>query len=115
MKVREPGGLAEVGALAGHLKMEPLLRMVFLGEGGEGDFVFGVVLLHQIFDDGARFEDGNVCVGVADCGNAAAKDRLGQVFFSFCVWLRLKEEKSFYRPLGFTSVYGCSLTDLLSR
>lgn len=82
MKVGEPGGLAEVGALAGHLKMEPLLGMIFFGEGVEGDLVFGVVLLHQIFHNGAGFENSNVCVGVVDCGNAAAKDTLGKFLLS---------------------------------
>lgn len=71
--VREPGCLTEVRALAGHLKMKPLLCMVLLGEGGERDDVFGVVLLHQVFDNGAGFEDGDVCVRVLDCGDAAVK------------------------------------------
>ena len=31
---RLPGGLAEVGTLAGYLEEEPLLQVVFFGEGG---------------------------------------------------------------------------------
>ena len=110
--MREPDGLTEVGSLAGHLKMEPLLRVEFLGEGGEGDGVFGVVLLHQVLDDGTGFEDGDVRVGVVDRGNTAAKDELGEFSLFF---LRQREKRKFYRPFGLTSVYGCSLTDFPSR
>lgn len=63
--------------------MEPLLRMVFLGEGGEGDFVFGVVLLHQIFDDSAGFPDSNVGVGIVNCGSAAVKGGLAKFSLFF--------------------------------
>ena len=111
MEVREPGGLTEVGSLAGHLKIEPLFRVIFLGEGGEGDGVFGVVLLYEVFDDGAGFEDGDVRVGVVDCGNTVVKDEFGKFLFFF--WRR--QERNSYRPFGLTSVYGCSLTDFPSR
>lgn len=113
VKVREPGGLPEVRALTGHLEMEPLLRVVFLREGGEGDDVFGVVLIHQVFDDGAGFEDGDVCIWVVNCGNAATRDGLGKLFSFFFPGGEMKG--NFYRPFGFTSVYGCSLTDFPSR
>lgn len=97
MEVREPGRLTEVRALAGHLEMEPLLRLVFLGEGGGrvGDGVLGVVLIHQIFDDRTGFEDGDIRVRVMDRGDAVVEMRklekldegyLFSPFFSF--WRR---------------------------
>ena len=68
VEVGEPGRLAEVRALAGHLEMEPLLGVVFLPEGipRVGDGVFAVILLHQVFEDGAGFEEGDVGIGVVD-------------------------------------------------
>lgn len=68
--MREPGCLAEVRALAGDLVVQPLLGEVFFGGGGEGQGVFFVVLLDEVFDDGAGFPEGDAGVGIFDCGDA---------------------------------------------
>ena len=70
MEVLEPGGLAEVGALARGLEVQVLGGEVFLGGGGEGEGVLGVVLLDEVLDYGAGFPEDEPGVGVFDAGDA---------------------------------------------
>lgn len=65
----EPDGLAEVRALARHLEMKPLLKMILLGLGLVGDLLRGVVFFNQVLDNGAGFPDGDSSVGVFNCWN----------------------------------------------
>jgi hypothetical protein len=53
MERGEPSGLAEVGALAGHLEVEPALAEPFLGEGAVRELAVGVVRLDEVLVDGA--------------------------------------------------------------
>ena len=72
MEVCEPDGLAEVGALAGHLVVEPLvLEVVEEGEGAVREGVGGVVGGDEVLDYGAGFPDGEGGVGVGEDGGAA--------------------------------------------
>jgi hypothetical protein len=51
--VGEPGFLAEVGALAGGLEVEPLVLGVLLLAAGVVELVGGVVGLGEVLEDGA--------------------------------------------------------------
>lgn len=67
----EPGRLAVVRALAAGLEKQPLRR-----EGGEvgarreADPVVGIVVAHEVLDDGAGFPQREVGVGIVDGGDA---------------------------------------------
>ncbi len=68
----EPDRLAVVGPLARDLEEEPLPGVVGVrGAGGEAEAVVRVVTLEEVFDDCARFPEGEVRVGVVDGGEAA--------------------------------------------
>ena len=68
----EPGSLAEVRALAGHLEVQPLLgRVVVRSALGEAEGVLLVVSLDKVFDDGAGFPQAQAGVGVFNGGNTA--------------------------------------------
>lgn len=80
MKAGEPGGLAEVGALAGSLEMEPLFGVVDVGQviSRRGDGVLAVVLVDQVLDYCTGFEDGDVGVGIVDCRHAGEKGEVSK-------------------------------------
>ncbi len=81
----EPDRLAVIGALARDLEEEPLLGVVGVrGAGGEAEAVVRVVALDEVFDDGARFPEGEVGVGVVDGGEAAV-GVAGEVVWGFDV------------------------------
>lgn len=72
MVASEPDGLAKVRALAGHLEVQPLLgEEVVLRALGEADLVLLVVCLDKVFQDCARFPQGNAGVGVFNGGDTA--------------------------------------------
>lgn len=68
----EPGSLAKVRALAGHLEVQPLLgRVVVRSALGEAEGVLLVISLDKVFDDGAGFPEVQTGVGVFNGGNTA--------------------------------------------
>lgn len=79
MVLSEPGGLPEVGALPGHLEVQPLvLEVVELGGGPVGERVLGVVRGDEVLDDGAGFPEGDGGVGVDEGGRAAVRVERGE-------------------------------------
>lgn len=68
----EPDALAVVGALAGHLEVQVLLEVPFVGGGaGDAELVVLVVRLDEVLGDGAGLpEDEVAVVGVRDGGEA---------------------------------------------
>ena len=72
MEHGKPHGLTEVGALAGHLVVEPLFGIeVFGGTGSEADGVLLIVCLDQVLHDGTRLPQVDASVGVLDGGDTA--------------------------------------------
>ena len=70
MEFAEPGELAKVGALAGHLEVKELQGIVFLWSGGEGELVGFVVFGNEVFDDGTGFPESDASVRVMNGGGA---------------------------------------------
>lgn len=71
VELGEPSSLTEVWSLAGHLKMEQLLDIVFIRGRGVVKGVVFVVGLLEIFDDCARFPESDAGVRVFDGGDSA--------------------------------------------
>ena len=70
MELLEPRCLSIVRSLAAHLIIEPLSCVVGLIRAlRKADSVFLIVPLGQVFDDGARFPEGEISVRVVDCRN----------------------------------------------
>lgn len=62
-----PSSLAVVWALATDLEMQPLVAVVLFLEGGVADEVFGVILLDQVVQDGARLPQCQARIRVMNC------------------------------------------------
>ena len=62
----KPGGLAEVGALPGHLKHQVLVLVILVRGGFRVQLIFRVVVLDEVLDDGAGLPEGDAGVGVLD-------------------------------------------------
>lgn len=71
VELAEPGGLAKVRALAGHLKVQKLLEVVFLGKGRDVELVVLVVRVDQVLEDGARLPQCDARVGILNRGCSA--------------------------------------------
>lgn len=79
VEVHEPGGLAEVGALAARLEVQPLVAEVALPQRAVRDAAgVGVVLLGQVLVDGARLPQRHARVRVLDRRHPAVGVDVGE-------------------------------------